>query len=232
MSHFHDLPVTVSGRISYEDDFLFPKLKDELANKIRAKFREIHQEATVSFDTDGDIQVSSHQGTAYITQTYVLFVAKAEGSASLQHSNVIETVSKIIDEIHNFRTPLLVEQFVIRFFLSIKGFNASHEELEGYFPKNAKLIFDSPDKSYPDKVNFNWSANWSEHGGFFNKVDFSARSREVNLTYNRNSGFKEFTSFSHFLAAIDTKSILETMQRIIDPFISLNQTLFDQKSSN
>ena len=119
MSPFQDLPVTIGATIRHEDDFTFPKLKEELAVKIRSeylpKIRDVWKSsyAGVSFDDDGDIKIYTDKGSLYVTQNYVHLSTRIERIALISEVNSLGIISAVLGELFRARSSFQAEEYII-----------------------------------------------------------------------------------------------------------------------
>ena len=209
--------------IRHEDDFAFPKLKEELAVKIRSeqlpKIRDQWsvQDIEVSFDNDGDIMISTDKGTLYVTRDYVFLSAKGETIASIVEGNALALNSGVLGEFFQIRSPLRAELYVLRFFIRLKfDVPLTGKELEALFPKNASRL--SNNLALP-KANFSWSVNWSE-GEFEDKFEFQRDSLGVALRYARQCQAGKFNSLKEFVSAAAIGQLLPRLQDFLEPLLA------------
>ena len=144
MPLFPDLPVRITGHVRHANDFTFPKLKEELAVKIRSehvpKIRHLLQDPRLGFDSDGDIKISAGQGTVYVTQSSVFFIIQVEKIALIADNQTTGIISAVLCELLKARSLFQAERYSVRVFLPLKDATVTPEELATYFPKSARSL--------------------------------------------------------------------------------------------
>jgi hypothetical protein len=224
MPSFKDIALSVTGSISYEEDFPFRKQKEELALKVRSesvpRIKDLWslRFAQVSFDSDGDIQVETDKGTLFVSRDAVVVSAWAKTIGSVGDGRDLQVVADVLDELFRSRAPFRPLRFAIRFFISLRFKQAlSPLELQDDVCaiRGSKLL----SQIEPSTIrSVRWTVNGRE-GVFTDTLEFYVGPSSVEVRQSRDSEADEFASFREFIVAANAPAMLERLRPSIEPLI-------------
>jgi hypothetical protein len=224
MPSFESLLVGVTGRISHEEDFTFPKLKEELAVRFRSEWlpriRDLWslESAEVAFDADGDIQVQTDKGALFVTRDAVTIFARGMAVSSIIEGKGLPIVAGVLDELFKARAAFRPGEYSIRFFLRFRFDPPLSVEQwrEGMSQLGATHLFHQIDSSH--MVSAGWSVGYVE-SPFQDTLDLDASTSRIEVRQSRRAPASEFPSFEAFIDAAKVANVLERVRPLFAPFI-------------
>ncbi len=225
MPDLQDIPVALTCRIFHEEDFTFPKKKEELALTIRLqylpKIRDLWSlaSARVSMDTDGDIQIESERGKLFVMQEGVILTGLVRTLGSIIEGHDTAVISAVLDELFASRRPLQASRYDVRMFVSLQFVEDFPVELmwHSYFEKIITEI--SPEISPSGLEALRWQMRYSAQE-FADSVDVTITRGLFELRYNREGKGEQFASSREFLAAANLTDIANRMRPLIEPLLA------------
>jgi hypothetical protein len=225
MPSFETIGVSITGSISYEEDFSFLKHKEDLALKVRSesvpRIKDLWSLAVaeVGFDTDGDIRVATEKGTLFVSRHNVLVSVWSRTIASIREGRDLQVVADVLEELFRSRIPLRRLRYAIRSFISIR-FNQPFSPLQVQDDicsiRGSKLLSGID----PSTVSaFRWVVSARENA-FTDTLEAQVGPTSVDVRQGRDSEASEFPSFREFVLAAGVPAMLERLRPSLEPLIA------------
>jgi len=227
MSTFQDLLVTLTGRIVHENDFTFPKTKEELALKIKSDYLpKIHDlwglgDATVSIDIDseGDIAIEGVKRSLFVTRESIVFSTRPTAIGLIATGQETSETSGVLDDLFKLRRSFKALRYDIRLFLRLRFRQAL--PLDALQPTYFGTIVGqlSSDLVPASVETLGWQVTYHERD-FIDSFELKVEPREFELRYSREGGAHQFSSFENFVMASDLGGVAERIRPFLEPLIA------------
>jgi hypothetical protein len=232
MATFQDLHCSVTVRIRHDEDFTFPKIKEELALKLRAdRLNRIREswgvsDVFLSIDEDGDISVQSYKGTLVITQNAVILTEWLVPLKRVMDGTVFPQPESVLNEAFGARTLVQAVGYEVRLYLSLR-FNEdlNHEKM---VPSYLREITDGLCGNGPRAdVNSNrWACEYVQDG-FERRWEVRVERQEFQVRHSAGCKSAQVGSLKEFLARVrpPLANSITKIEALVEPYIASPEKL-------
>ena len=204
---------------------MFSKTKEELALRLREEFLGRVKDswgastASVSLDRDGDVELRTEKGRAYVTRTSVIVTTKTLSLGSLSHEDHLARIATVADVIFDSRTPLRAASYDVRLYLPLRFVEpTAMRTAQSFYLSGMVAAIPFPIK--PDGINqYKFAVEFSE-SQFEDTLSIEVGPDELDVIYGREGTPPSFSSTKQFAGSFNVGACVTKLQPLILPMIA------------